>query len=210
MAVRQVVEAPVGALRPPLAGERARRVLFLAAVGIRRSGVGVEAGQVLVQDEVQPLAPVLEVWHRELRHAQARQALGVVLPLHPALAHPVGVVRRGGRAYPLGPGFELPHTLGADLLQGVVVGGAQLAPGGIGTGVPERLGREGIERARQARVLERLERLVQAERPPRGRDLLLDARAGRATRLGDLRQVALACAGDESYTRALRRRTRLG
>src|SRR5205807_7779833 len=77
--VREVVEAAIGALRPPLAGEHARRVLLLAAVGVHPAGVGVGAGEILAEDEAQQLAPVAERGHREPPYRDAREALGVVL-----------------------------------------------------------------------------------------------------------------------------------
>ena len=77
MAVSDVVEAPVGALRPPLAGEHARRVLFLAAVGIHPAGVGKGAGQIFIEQEMQQLAPVLQVRHGELGDAVSATRLSV-------------------------------------------------------------------------------------------------------------------------------------
>ncbi len=87
VAVRQVVEAPVGALRCAFTGEHARRVLFFAPVGIHAAGIGIGARQILREDEAQHLAPVAQTWHGEPRHRRARQALGIVLPRHHALAH---------------------------------------------------------------------------------------------------------------------------
>ena len=83
----KVVEAPVGALRCALTGEHARRVLFFAPVGIHPAGIGIGARQILREDEAQHLAPVAEGGHGELRHRRARQALGIVLPLHHPVAH---------------------------------------------------------------------------------------------------------------------------
>jgi hypothetical protein len=72
---RQVVEAPVGALRHALAREHADRVLLLAPVRVDAGRVGVGAGQVLVLQEPEDLAPARYVRRGDLRHAAVAQRL---------------------------------------------------------------------------------------------------------------------------------------
>ena len=60
LALRQVVKTPVGALRRALARKHARRVLAQAPIRIDAAGVRVAAGQVLLLQERQQLAPVRE------------------------------------------------------------------------------------------------------------------------------------------------------
>src|SRR5690606_18731128 len=75
----QVVEAAVGALRRALAGEHADRVLAGAAVWIDAAGVGVAAGQVLLAQEGQQLAPGLVLRGGDLGDLLVAQRLPVVL-----------------------------------------------------------------------------------------------------------------------------------
>src|SRR5690606_23114474 len=75
----QVVEAAVGALGRALAGEHADRVLAGAAVRVDAAGVRVAAGQVLLAEKGQQLAPGPEARRGDLRDLLVAEGLTVVL-----------------------------------------------------------------------------------------------------------------------------------
>ena len=128
---REQVEAPVGALRAALAREHAGRVLLLAPVRVHARRVGEVAGQVLLEQEREQVAPVAVLRHRELRHLVVAQRLGVVGAADLAAAHRVRVLGVGRGLRDRGPAAQQLEALAADRLERVVVGGAQPRPRGI-------------------------------------------------------------------------------
>src|SRR5690606_1471873 len=77
----EVVEAAVGAFGRALAGEHADRVLAGAAVRVDAAGVGVAAGQVLLAQEGQQLAPAAAGGRGDLGDLLVAERFAVVL--HP-------------------------------------------------------------------------------------------------------------------------------
>ncbi len=209
MPASEVVEAAVGAFRHSLAREHARRVLVLAAVGINAARVRIGARQVLGQEKGELRAPVLVRRRRDLRHPQVRERLRVVRPAHFAVAHAVAVlVGRGGRTA-RGPLAQQREALRPGLVERRVVCQAQRPQRGIARG--ERSLGAALERRRQVRFPERLQRAEKAVRAARGRGLRKRRLLRRAAARRDLREVAHPRAGDDRLpSRHADRREALG
>src|SRR5581483_98152 len=189
-------ETAVGTFRRAFAGKHPGRILLLAPIRIHPTSVGERARQVLGRDKSQDLAPVAKLWHRYLGDALVREALGVVLAADRRIADLVGICRVGCGADAFRPCLELADPLRSDLIQGTVVGAAQLLPGRIRVLQQRRVGKP-LERCRQRWILQRLQGLVDSACATSRLGLLLGALARSATVLCNLRQVADALARDQ-------------
>ncbi|MCW0416172.1 hypothetical protein NB689_001926 [Xanthomonas sacchari] len=207
LADAQVVEAPVGALGRALAGEHADRILAGAPVRIHAAGVRIAAGQVLLAEEGQQFAPALVARRGDLRNGLVAQRLPVVLHPDRLAAHRVFGDRVGDRLQPLRPLAQQLQRLAGQRLQGIVVALAQEQQAGV-DGVGGRIGgctrrRQQILRRiqfqlrRQLRVLQFVQRLPERLRAVGGLGLAQHAGIEGAPLLGDLGQVAHACAGNQ-------------
>src|SRR5262245_55191067 len=121
MAGGQIVETSVGALRHALAGEHPGRILFRAPIGINSCGVRISTRQVLLHQECQLLAPVLELGHRDLRYPLMAETFDIVLAYDLLAAYGVAILRISSRLGSLGPLLEQIDALIADLPHSRVV-----------------------------------------------------------------------------------------
>ena len=154
---REIMEAPVGALRRTLAGEHADRVLLLAAIRIDARGVGIGTRQVLQQQEAQRLAPIAERGRDDLRDAVAAQRLGEVGAAQLAPADLVGVLVGANRCGALRPLAQRGDPLGADRCHRAIVTRAQRHHRTVRRAAGRSRGRcraIGVERRRQRRITE--------------------------------------------------------
>src|SRR5690606_35074094 len=79
LAEAEVMEAAVGALGRAFAGEHADGVFAAAAVGVDAAGVGVAAGEVLLAQEGEQLAPALVGGGGDLGDLLVAERFAVVL-----------------------------------------------------------------------------------------------------------------------------------
>ena len=93
-ALRQVVEAPVGAFRAAFAGKHARRVFFFSFEWENARRVGKLAWHVFLQTPAQNIAPVFESRQRHPRDAGVRQRFRVGFYKDVLAAHLINVIIR--------------------------------------------------------------------------------------------------------------------
>jgi hypothetical protein len=144
----------------PLTGEHADRVLFLAAVRVDPAGIGIAPGRFSLRMKQQYLAPVLQLGARELGDASCGSGLGVVLALDLAAAYRVGKGPRDRRTR-AGHALSSPTAFGTDG-QCIVVGAAQLPAAWRPRRRSVSAAPDTDPAARQARIVQALQGLVQA------------------------------------------------
>ncbi len=115
---RDVVKAPVGALRRALAGEHAGRILAFATVRKHAGRIGVVSRQVLLEQEHQQLAPAGVARGTDLGDLQATQALAVVVAANLAAAHAVAVLVAANPLEPCRPLAQQLQRLRLELVDG--------------------------------------------------------------------------------------------
>src|SRR5262249_53190046 len=159
----EIVEAPIGPLGRPLTGKHARRVFFLAPIGIHTTGVGEGTWKILCPEEMQDLAPVPETGYRQLGNRLARETLRVVVTHDYTVTDLVGILRRCCRGGARRPRLQLTNTFSANVIESLIVGFAQLPSRGIRRSLGQRRLRIPIQRSGQRRIVQGLQGFIQTE-----------------------------------------------
>ena len=129
---RHEVEAPVRALGDPLAREHPGRFLAASPVGVDARGVGVGAGQVVLHQEAQQVAPVRILGQRQLRHPQVAQRRDVVVARDLAAADRVAVLVSARGVDALGPLLQEFRGFGADFGECLLIAPAKASQALVG------------------------------------------------------------------------------
>ena len=158
---------------------------------------------------MQRLAPVAEAAAPRSSASHCRSAKSCSCrPLTISIAHLVRVLLVADPLHTLRPTLQLPDSFVADLHRGLVVGGSQLTSSRIRRRVRERLVGIPIQRRRQARIVQRFQRFIDAaSRGALHRPTASMSAAGASARRRRSRPGS-GCAQPESADRA--KRTRCG